>query len=82
MTDQTNQRTFERHNTKTQEAIRKALDNLARSLRNADGSGSDFDTAIVSVDDLRQACLTLERCAEFLRRAGELLIRELDATAR
>ena len=64
----TDPRTFHRHSEKTQAAIQKANDTLAPLCR-----PDSPDPAQVSVDDLRQVCLTLERADELLAQADELL---------
>jgi hypothetical protein len=50
---------------KTRKAI---LDNLEHALLHAGGDGP-FDTTVVNVHDLRQACRTLKLCEGLLRQA-------------
>jgi hypothetical protein len=67
---------FQKLSPKTREEIRKAIENLAPHTAKL-----HVPDTLVSVDDLRHACLTFERCNELLTGA-ERFIANLDRERR
>jgi hypothetical protein len=62
------QRTFTRHSEKTQQAICKLLVRFEPHARHDSGEPVE-----ISLDDLREIVLTLERCEKLFKQASKLL---------
>jgi hypothetical protein len=69
----TNQRTFRVHSEKTRLSIAKLINRYQAHARH------DSDPMEISVDELRELLLTLERCEALLTQAGEMVEKQAEA---